>query len=293
MSYLYYIFFLVCLGFQAGAQLFSTGIAANSSLMTVGNDPHWTWSQGGTKSSPSASWMSLPVFRFVGFWVDPSIVPVTAAWTGSPSAILGWIAFKTTFNNSNNVSVLVSGLWGCDNNPGLILVNGVSFPTFSGTSFGTLSPFNFTAPPGNNTIVFTVYNTAGGYAGAIIAFKQAIAFCPAGSFSVTSSLIPLSVICLSCPAGTFFTPAIESCQKCPGGHFCPAGTLSWARLNCGRGYFCPEGSAIPTPCPFQVPPSGGWGALQVQGPAFMVETAGCLNQCFWNYTSGDGMLSKC
>jgi hypothetical protein len=24
-----------------------------------------------------------------------------------------------------------------------------------------------------------------------------------------------------------------------------------------------------------------------------VETARCLNHCFWNFTSGDGMLSKC
>ncbi len=40
-------------------------------------------------------------------------------------------------------------------------------------------------------------------------------------------------------------------------------------LQCGRGNYCPDGSAAPTPCPFQMPPSGGWGALQVQGPAFL------------------------
>ena len=55
----------------------------------------------------------------------------------------------------------------------------------------------------------------------------------------------------------------------------------------------PTLSGAPTPCPYQVPPTGGWGALQVQGPAFLVETARCLNHCFWNFTSGDGMLSKC
>ena len=37
----------------------------------------------------------------------------------------------------------------------------------------------------------------------------------------------------------------------------------------------------------------GWGALQAQGPAFLVETASCLNHCFWNFTSGDGLLSRC
>ena len=97
-----------------------------------------------------------------------------------------------------------------------------------------------------------------------------------------------------CPAGTFAPPSpAASCNQCPGGHFCPTGTSSWAQLNCGRGNYCPDGSISPTPCPFQVPPSGGWGALQVQGPAFLLETAKCLNHCFWNYTSGNGMLSKC
>lgn len=63
--------------------------------------------------------------------------------------------------------------------------------------------------------------------------------------------------------------------------------------QCGRGHFCPEDSYVPTPCPFQAPPGGGWGALQAQGPAFLVDTATCRNHCFWNYTSGDGRLSKC
>jgi hypothetical protein len=110
---------------------------------------------------------------------------------------------------------------------------------------------------------------------------------PMGSFCSGNVLLP-------CPAGTFASSTgSTSCQKCPGGHFCPAGTSTWAHLNCGRGNYCPDGSGAPSPCPFQVPPTGGWGDLQVQGPAFLVETAHCLNHCFWNFTSGDGMLSKC
>ena len=113
--------------------------------------------------------------------------------------------------------------------------------------------------------------------------------CPAGSFSNAGASS-----CTPCLAGTFAsTTGSPSCQKCTGGHYCPAGTSSWARTNCGRGFYCPDGSSGPTPCPFQVPPSGGWGALKVQGPAFLVETAHCLNHCFWNSTSGDGTLSKC
>jgi hypothetical protein len=130
--------------------------------------------------------------------------------------------------------------------------------------------------------------------------------CPAGSYCPLSSANALlctsgsysnagASSCTLCPAGTFTSaPGSASCQQCPGGHFCPTGTSSWARLNCGKGSYCPDGSGAPIPCPYQVPPTGaGWGALQVQGPAFLVETAHCLNHCFWNFTSGDGMLSKC
>ena len=128
--------------------------------------------------------------------------------------------------------------------------------------------------------------------------------CPPGSSSFNSSKCSLcregtfspggSANCTVCDAGKFASTAgSASCTQCPGGHYCPAGTSSWARLNCGRGNYCPDGSDSPTTCPFQVPPTGGWGDLQVQGPAFLVETAHCLNHCFWNSTSGDGMLSKC
>ena len=113
--------------------------------------------------------------------------------------------------------------------------------------------------------------------------------CPKGSYSNAGAST-----CAPCPAGSFASSARSKlCQQCPGGHYCPVGTSLWARLNCGRGNYCPDGSGAPTPCPYQVPPTGGWGALQVQGPAFLVETASCLNHCFLNFTSGDGMLSKC
>ena len=121
-------------------------------------------------------------------------------------------------------------------------------------------------------------------------FSASCTPCPAGTYTSTTG----STSCTPCFAGTFTSlTGSTSCQRCPGGHYCPAGTSSWARLNCGRGNYCPDGSGAPTPCPYQVPPSGGWGALQVQGPAFLVETSHCLNHCFWNFTSGDGMLSKC
>ena len=133
--------------------------------------------------------------------------------------------------------------------------------------------------------------------------------CPAGTFSdsigatqvSTCILCPVGThsaagasTCTLCPAGKFASqPGSSLCHQCPGGHYCPAGTSSWASFNCGRGNYCPDGSGAPTPCPFQVPPTGGWGALQAQGPAYLVETAHCISHCFWNVTSGDGMLSKC
>jgi hypothetical protein len=131
------------------------------------------------------------------------------------------------------------------------------------------------------------------------------ALCPAGSYCPLNSVNPIlcpkgtfssagTPNCALCPAGTFSAATgSTSCPQCIGGHFCPAGTSSWARFNCGRGSYCPGGSGAPTPCPYQVPPPGGWAHLQVQGPAFLVETAHCLNHCFWNFTSGDGVLSKC
>jgi streptogramin lyase len=118
--------------------------------------------------------------------------------------------------------------------------------------------------------------------------------CSPGSFSATS----MAPSCSPCAAGTFAKPfGSTSCEACPAGHYCPAGTSSWARLNCGRGNYCPDGSAEPIPCPIQIVPVpyASWAShpLTAQGPAFLMETSACLNHCFWNFTSGDGMLSKC
>jgi sugar lactone lactonase YvrE len=118
--------------------------------------------------------------------------------------------------------------------------------------------------------------------------------CLPGSFSNASN----AESCSLCPGGTFAKPFGSTfCGVCPTGHFCPPGTASWARLNCGRGNYCPEGSAEPIPCPILIVPApyASWAShpLTAQGPAFLVETSPCLNHCFWNFTSGDGMLSKC
>jgi len=105
------------------------------------------------------------------------------------------------------------------------------------------------------------------------------------------ALVTISI----CPSAYYCPPELGARVLCPGGHVCPKGISSFANFNCGRGNYCPPGSAAPTPCPYQQPPPEGWGAQQVQGPAFLVETARCLNHCFWNSTSGDSnsKLSTC
>ena len=124
--------------------------------------------------------------------------------------------------------------------------------------------------------------------------SRSCVLCLPGSFSSAS----MATSCSPCAAGTFAKPyGATSCEACPAGHACPPGTSSWASLNCGRGNYCPEGSAEPIPCPIQIVPVpyASWAShpLTAQGPAFLVETSACLNHCFWNFTSGDGMLSKC
>ena len=119
-------------------------------------------------------------------------------------------------------------------------------------------------------------------------------WCLPGFFSNMRS----AFFCSTCSAGTFAKPfGSTSCEACPAGHACPPGTSSWARLNCGLGNYCPEGSAEPIPCPIQIVPVpyASWAShpLTAQGPAFLMDTSVCLNHCFWNFTSGDGMLSKC
>ena len=181
------------------------------------------------------------------------------------------------------------------------------------TLTGTILRFSFSPSSGALTRLFPSITVGLGFSllgsglggrthGGVIYFPSASTdvFSPllvvAALNSTTGVVARLNMLsCALCPAGTYSTSYDSAtCSQCPGGHFCPAGTSYWARLNCGRGNFCPVGSSAPTPCPFQLPPTGGWGALQVQGLAFLVETASCLNHCFWNSTqSVDGMLSKC
>ena len=126
--------------------------------------------------------------------------------------------------------------------------------------------------------------------------------CPLGTFSAVSG----ATSCTPCPvntttvstnstacvcAGGFFG-APPSCAPCPRGHVCPPNTLNGLRLNCGRANYCPLGSAVPLPCPLAVTPSGGWPG-GVQGPAFVVETAACLNQCFFNVSVDGSIASGC
>ncbi len=116
--------------------------------------------------------------------------------------------------------------------------------------------------------------------------------CAAGSFSG-----PGAANCTQCAPGSHApAPGASACAPCPGGHYCPLGTGATARLACGRGNFCPPASAAPRPCPLLVPPAGGWGAQGSQGPAFLTDTAGCANHCFWNSSTGSaegGLLSRC
>ena len=183
------------------------------------------------------------------------------------------------YNRSKQIGDLSTIASCCYSSPGsyCALFYGNSTPCAAGTFSNTSGALScFTCPSGSSCLMGSTSAT----------------LCTPGTFSDAGA-----GNCTLCPSGTYSEQrgaiSILTCQRCPGGHYCPAGTSSWARLNCGRGNYCPDGSGAPTPCPYQVPPSGGWGALQVQGPAFLVETAHCLNHCFWNFTSGDGMLSKC
>jgi hypothetical protein len=163
-------------------------------------------------------------------------------------------------------------------------------------------PFGVAVDTSGNVIMADTYNhnirliypfscSPGTYANLT---SRSCIFCPPGSFSNLFS----APSCSPCAAGTFAKPyGSTSCDDCPAGHACPAGTFSWARLNCGRGNYCPDGSADPIPCPILIVPVpyASWAShpLTAQGPAFLVETSACLNHCFWNFTSGDSMLSKC
>lgn len=147
------------------------------------------------------------------------------------------------------------------------------WPSSSSTMSPTLTPSTTPSPTP------TAYNSTILCPSSYFCFSGHPVLCPAGSFcplgSINATLCPKGTFSNAgaanftlCPPGTFAS-AIGStlCQQCPGGHYCPAGTSSWARLHCGLGNYCPYGSGAPTSCPYQVPPTGGWGALQVQGPA--------------------------
>lgn len=177
--------------------------------------------------------------------------------------------------NANNGAVL----WELSTLP--LQTRGISMDSDGSVLVGTMS---------GKLILYSPQCAPGYYCSPASLPPKCCTLCSAGTFSNTT----LAPSCTLCLPGTFTALAgSTSCQQCPAGHFCPSGASSWARFYCGKGNYCPEGSGAPKPCPYLVPPTGGWDALQVQGPAFLVETAHCLNHCFWNFTSGDGKLSKC
>lgn len=126
--------------------------------------------------------------------------------------------------------------------------------------------------------------------------------CPVGTFSAagasacspcptgTSTLSTNSTACGVCAAGYYGTA--PTCSLCPRGHYCPVNSINGMRLNCGRGNYCPLGSDAPRPCPLVVAPIGGWPG-GVQGPAFAVETAQCMNQCSFNVSADETFVSMC
>jgi serine/threonine-protein kinase len=190
----------------------------------------------------------------------------------------------------------------------ITLAGGSSPGTTSGSTNGVGTAALFNTPRGvavdtsGNVIVTDVSNnkirliypftcSPGTYANFT---SRSCVLCLPGSFSNATS----AESCSLCPGGAFAKPfGSTSCDVCPDGHYCPAGTSSWARLNCGLGNYCPDGSAEPIPCPILIVPVpyASWAShpLTAQGPAFLMEASVCLNHCFWNFTSGEGMLSKC
>ena len=160
---------------------------------------------------------------------------------------------------------------------------------------------------------------AGTYA--TLAGSTSCTLCPAGSFcsfaSVNATVCPLGTYstasgadsCTPCPLNATTTSTNSTsvnscvcaagffgrnptCLLCPRGHYCPINTTDGMRFNCGRGNYCPLGSGAPVRCPLAVSPAGGWPA-GIQGPAFMSETAQCLNQCFFNVAVDGSISSNC
>ena len=167
------------------------------------------------------------------------------------------------------------------------------FATTSILTCATPPNCNLPCSPGQgNTAGVCAPCSAGRYMPSYNYLSAPCLLCPQGHFSSA----PGASNCTQCAPGSHApAPGAITCAPCPSGHFCPAGTGATARLACGLGNFCPLSSSAPLPCPLQVPPAGGWGAQGSQGPAFLVETASCLNHCFWNSTAGadGGLLSRC
>ena len=110
--------------------------------------------------------------------------------------------------------------------------------------------------------------------------------CPAGTFSAAGA-----TACTPCTGGAFNTrPGSASCQQCTAGYYCPPGGCAAAPFGvpCGAGNYCPAGSAAPIPCPAFGTVDAAKGPSN--GPAFDVDTAACLNHCFFG---GDGQKSAC
>lgn len=56
--------------------------------------------------------------------------------------------------------------------------------------------------------------------------------------------------CQICEEGTYGDdPQRRSCEDCPAGYFCPAGTESPTANPCPEGAYCPAGVGSPVPCP--------------------------------------------
>ena len=220
------------------------------------------------------------------------VVTTLAGWRNGTSAFKDGTGTAAAFRNPNGVALdSASNVYVADyNNHAIRKINPVgvvttlagwlngtfAFKDGTGTAAAFRNPRRVALDSASNVYVADYSNNA---------IRKITCPCSSvpGSYCLSNVLTP-------CPGGTFNANFGGVCEPCPRGHYCPLGSSSWN--NCGRGNYCPLGSAAPLPCPIQVSPSGGWGAQQVQGPAFIVETAACYSHCFFNLTSG-GPQSSC